>query len=178
MKNRAVFLDRDGVLNQDRWDYTYRPDDFVVLDGAPQALQRLKVAGYFLVVVTNQAGIAKGLYTDREVWHCHQLLQHACGGLLDALYFAPGHPSVSESLSRKPDSLMIERAAARFGLDLAASWLVGDTRRDAQAGRKAGVGRIIHITGREPIAPEADLAADGLLAASDLILGEEGSLER
>ncbi|SDL44100.1 D-glycero-D-manno-heptose 1,7-bisphosphate phosphatase [Catalinimonas alkaloidigena] len=170
MKNRAVFLDRDGVLNQDRWDYTYRPDDFVVLPGVPEALQQLKAAGYHLIVVTNQAGIAKGLYTAAEVRQCHAILQEACGHVLDALYFAPGHPSVSESLSRKPDSLMIERAAARFGVALAHSWLVGDTRRDAQAGHKAGVGHLIHIAGREPKGPEAHWETASLLEATALIL--------
>jgi D-glycero-D-manno-heptose 1,7-bisphosphate phosphatase len=149
-KRKAVFLDRDGVLNVERGDYTWRTEDFEVCAGVPQALQLLKEKGYLLIVVTNQAGITKGLYTKQAVLACHEKLQAACGHVLDALYMAPGHPSVSESLSRKPDSLMLERAMARFNVDPAASWLVGDQPRDVQAAVKCGIAAVLvgpHPTG-------------------------------
>src|SRR5687767_9623731 len=111
-KTKAIFLDRDGVLNAERGDYTYRLEEFEVLPGVPEALKLLKEHGYLLIVVTNQGGIAKGLYTKEEVFACHEKLQQACGHIIDALYYAPSHPSVSESLSRKPDSLMLEKAIA------------------------------------------------------------------
>src|SRR5688572_17454743 len=126
----CVFLDRDGVLNAERGDYTYRTEDFEIINGVPEALNLLKENGYLLIVITNQAGIAKGLYTKEQVFACHDKLQHACGNIIDALYFAPLHPTVSESLSRKPDSLMLEKAIAKFNIDPEKSWLVGDKKRD------------------------------------------------
>lgn len=149
IKNSCVFLDRDGVLNAERGDYTYRTEDFDVLPGVPEALQKLKAAGFLLIVVTNQAGIAKGLYTKENVLACHQKLQQACNNCLDALYFAPMHPSVSEALSRKPDSLMLEKAIAKFKIDPAASWLIGDRYRDLMAAQKAGVKAILVGEGEE-----------------------------
>jgi D-glycero-D-manno-heptose 1,7-bisphosphate phosphatase len=170
MLNKAIFLDRDGVLNQEMGDYVWQPEQFVVLPGVPESLARLKAAGYYLIVVTNQAGIAKGLYTAADVRACHQKLQLVCHGALDALYFAPGHPSVSESLRRKPDSLMLEQAMARFGLDAARCWLVGDRLRDLQAGAKVGVRGILvgeeEAAGFQPRVPDLVAATNLILAAA------------
>ncbi|ALI97916.1 D-glycero-alpha-D-manno-heptose-1,7-bisphosphate 7-phosphatase [Rufibacter tibetensis] len=140
---KAVFLDRDGVLNVERGDYTWRLQDFEVCQGVPEALALLKQQGFFLIVVTNQAGITKGLYSKEDVLACHEKLQASCGNSIDAIYMAPGHPSYSESLSRKPDSLMLERAIARFNLDPAKCWLVGDQPRDLQAAQKCGISGIL-----------------------------------
>ncbi|UYZ63481.1 D-glycero-alpha-D-manno-heptose-1,7-bisphosphate 7-phosphatase [Hymenobacter weizhouensis] len=165
--NKAVFLDRDGVLNREIGDYVWEPDKFIVLPGVPEALARLKQAGYYLIVVTNQAGIAKGLYTAANVQACHAKLQHACGDLLDALYYAPSHPSVSESLLRKPDSLMLEKALARFRLDPAQCWIVGDRLRDLEAGARVGVRGI--LVGHTEAGTQAPWAAD-LRAAAELVV--------
>jgi D-glycero-D-manno-heptose 1,7-bisphosphate phosphatase len=165
--NKAVFLDRDGVLNDEIGDYVWELDKFVVAAGVPEALARLKAAGYHLIVVTNQAGIAKGLYTSADVHACHDKLQRACQGRIDAFYFAPSHPSVSESLLRKPDSLMLEKAIARFHLDPAQCWMVGDRQRDIAAGIKAGVRGI--LVGETETTPYQPRVAD-LPAAVDLIL--------
>lgn len=171
-KNKCVFLDRDGVLNEERGDYTFKPEDFVVVPGVVEALQALKARGFLLVVVTNQGGIAQGLYGKADVLACHNKLQQACGHLIDYLYYAPAHPSVSASLARKPDSLMLERALARFHIDPARSWLVGDRLRDIAAARKVGVPAI--LVGEEETAPAgvpqlADLAAAAryILAAGE-----------
>ncbi|MFC6999071.1 D-glycero-alpha-D-manno-heptose-1,7-bisphosphate 7-phosphatase [Rufibacter roseus] len=142
-KNKAIFLDRDGVLNLERGDYTWRLSDFEVCPGVPEALAMLKKAGYYLIVVTNQAGVAKGIYSKSDVLACHEKLQRECGNLLDALYMAPGHPNFSESLARKPNSLMLEKAMARFNIDPAHSWLVGDKMRDVEAAFKVGVKSIL-----------------------------------
>src|SRR5688572_23291878 len=104
-KRACIFLDRDGVLNRERGEYTYLTEDFEVIPGVPEALKLLKEKGFLLIVITNQAGIAKELYNRQHVFACHRKLQHACDNVLDALYYAPLHPSVSESLARKPDSL-------------------------------------------------------------------------
>ena len=163
--HRAVFLDRDGVLNRDRVNYVYRRADLEVLPGVPEALGQLKAAGFRLIVITNQSGIAKGLYEAAAVHDIHAAIQEACGYVLDALYFAPGHPSRSESLSRKPGTLMIERAAARFGLHLPDCWLVGDADRDLRAGQRAGVGHLVRVDGR----PRADMDVRPHLWVRDLM---------
>ena len=167
--NKAVFLDRDGVLNEETGTYVWEPAKFTICDGVPESLARLKAAGYYLVVVTNQAGIAKGLYTATDVRACHAKLQSACGGILDALYFSDAHPSVSESILRKPASGMLEKAVARFGLDVARCWIVGDRLRDMQAGAALGV-RGILVGGQENAEGFAPYVAD-LRAAAALILG-------
>lgn len=159
--NRAIFLDRDGVLNEEMGDYVWTPARFRICPGVPASVARLKAAGYYLIVITNQAGIAKGLYTSADVLACHDILQQACSYQLDALYFAPSHPSVSESILRKPDSGMLEKAVARFQLDPARCWLVGDRARDLEAGARLGVPGI--LVG--PTEPVADLRA-----ATELIL--------
>ena len=142
-QQKCVFLDRDGVLNRERGEYTYKLDDFEVLAGVPEALRLLKDNGYLLIVVTNQAGIAKQLYKKEDVLACHNKLQDSCQSLVDAIYYAPGHPNYSESLSRKPDSLMLERAIAKYNIDPAQSWMVGDSLRDIEAAEKVGVNSIL-----------------------------------
>jgi D-glycero-D-manno-heptose 1,7-bisphosphate phosphatase len=168
--NKAVFLDRDGVLNEEIGDYVWEPAKFVVCPGVPESLARLKAAGYLLIVVTNQAGIAKQLYTATDVHACHAKLQAACHDAIDAFYFADSHPSVSESILRKPDSGMLEKAVAHFGLAVDQCWIVGDRLRDMAAGAKVGVRGILVGPGEEtPYAPHvADLraATDIILAAS------------
>jgi len=169
-KNKAIFLDRDGVLNEEMGDYVWTPDRFRVLPDVAASLARFKAAGYYLVVVTNQAGIAKGLYTRADVRACHELLQQAVGYQLDALYLAPSHPSVSASILRKPDSGMLEKAIARFQLNPAVCWLVGDRARDLEAAAKVGV-RGILVGHAEPVGDLHVPRAANLAAATDLILG-------
>ncbi|GHA77660.1 D-glycero-alpha-D-manno-heptose-1,7-bisphosphate 7-phosphatase [Pontibacter akesuensis] len=167
---KCVFLDRDGVLNRERGNYTYTLEDFEVLPRVPKALKLLKRNGYLLVVVTNQAGIAKGLYKGSDVAACHQKLQDSCEGLIDAIYYAPNHPDFSASLSRKPDSLMLEKAIAKYNLDPAASWMVGDSLRDLEAATKVGV-RGILVGDKYPPDTHAWQVQD-LWEASQFILAE------
>jgi D-glycero-D-manno-heptose 1,7-bisphosphate phosphatase len=167
-KNKAVFLDRDGVLNEEMGTYVWEPAKFLICPGVPESLARLKAAGYYLIVVTNQAGIAKKLYAAADVRACHAKLQAACNNALDALYFSDAHPSVSESILRKPDSGMLEKAVARFNLDVSQCWIVGDRLRDMQAGATLGVRGI--LVGQEEANGFAPHVAD-LRAATDIILG-------
>lgn len=169
--NKCVFLDRDGVLNEDRTDYVYRVEDMVIPSGVSEGLQMLKKAGYMLIVVTNQAGIAKGLYTRDDVMKCYDHLQNHCGNVLDDIYYCPHHPDyTSRSLLRKPDSLMLEKAIAKYNIDPEKSWMFGDTLRDMQAGRRAGV-RTVRIR-PEPLSQtqDDDQLAINLLEASRLVL--------
>lgn len=168
--NKCVFLDRDGVLNVDRTDYVYRVEDFIIPDGVVEGLRRLKEAGYMLIVITNQAGIAKGLYTRDDVMRCHTYLQEQCGNLIDDIYFSPHHPDFdTRSLTRKPESLLLEKAIAKYNIDVDNSWMIGDALRDMLAGRRVGV-RTVHVT-HAPTQPAAgDCTADSLLEASDCVL--------
>ncbi|MGK7397934.1 MAG: D-glycero-alpha-D-manno-heptose-1,7-bisphosphate 7-phosphatase [Candidatus Cyclobacteriaceae bacterium M3_2C_046] len=137
--NKCIFLDRDGVLNKEIGDYAYQLDHFIIEEGVPETLKSLKDAGYLLVVVTNQAGISRGLYTISQMKLCHQHLINSCRQIIDAIYFCPYHPSVTASLCRKPDSLMFEKAIARFNIDVAQSWMIGDSDRDMIPARKLGI---------------------------------------
>lgn len=171
--NKCIFLDRDGVLNEDRPDYVYRIDDFIIPDGVPQALQLLKDAGYLLIIITNQAGIARGLYTRDDVMNCYAYLQQQCGNLIDDIYYCPHHPKFdSESLMRKPGSLMIEKAMAKYDIQPDTSWMIGDALRDMQAGRRAGV-RTVRIA--QPTATDlldSERCASDLLEASHYVLSQ------
>src|SRR5580765_1510658 len=130
MSKKCVFLDRDGVLNEDDVNYTYRLMRFHIIPGIPEALYRLKEAGYVLVVVTNQSGIAQKIYTVRQMEICHVFLQEASEHVSDHIYFSPYHPSVTASLARKPGTLMFEKAIAKFDIYGTRSWMVGDRGRD------------------------------------------------
>lgn len=149
----CVFLDRDGVINRDRVNYAYRLEDFAILPRVPEALRRLKAAGYRLVIVTNQSGIAKAIYTRAQMQTCHDFMNMVTGHLIDGIYYAPYHPSVSESLTRKPNSLMFERAMARFDINPARSWMIGDKERDLVPALKLGIpGILVDETPQEAIA--------------------------
>jgi D-glycero-D-manno-heptose 1,7-bisphosphate phosphatase len=168
-KRKCVFLDRDGVLNEDRSDYLYRLEDLVIPDGVTEALQLLKNAGYLLIVITNQAGIAKGLYDPEAVYAIHQKMQEASGNALNDIYFSPYHPQYSgNSLSRKPGSLLLEKAIAKYDIDPDQSWMIGDRDRDMEAGQKVGL-KTIHIIPETEISA-GDFAAINLLAAARIIL--------
>jgi len=169
--NRCVFLDRDGVLNKDNPDYTYRVENFEILPGVVEAIRLLKDAGFILVVVTNQSGIAQRIYTEAQMKECHEYLQSACGNSIDHFYFCPHHPSVTASLARKPGTLMFEKAIAKFTIDVSASWMVGDRGRDIIPARELGIATIQIGHEIEPI-NKADHAVDNLLQASQLILSK------
>jgi len=169
--NRCVFLDRDGVLNKDNPDYTYRVEDFEILPGVIEAITSLKEAGYLIVVITNQSGIAQKIYTEAQMKECHAYLQAACGDRIDYFYFCPHHPSVTASLARKPGTLMFEKAIARFDIDVKTSWMVGDRGRDIIPARDLGIATIQVGHEIEPI-NRADFTVNHLLEAAQLILSK------
>jgi len=143
--NKAVFLDRDGVLNREHGDYTYHLEDFILND-IMDALLEFQRKGYLLIVITNQGGIAKGLYTHEQLNYLHLHLERALknnGITLTEIYYCPHHPDHSKCLCRKPDSLLLEKAMARFNIDASSSYFIGDHLRDEAAGKKAGVNTIL-----------------------------------
>lgn len=167
MASKCIFLDRDGVLNKDFVDYAYSLDKFIILDGVKEALRLLKDAGYLLVVITNQSGIAKGIYTREDMETCHRYLQDETGHLIDHIYFSPYHPDYSESLTRKPGSLMFEKAIAKFDVDVTQSWMIGDKKRDLIPAIKMGL-KTIQVDGHND--EIADYVTDNLLSAANYIL--------
>jgi D-glycero-D-manno-heptose 1,7-bisphosphate phosphatase len=143
--NKCVFLDRDGVINFDDTDYTYTLERFILIEGVVESLKKLKENGFHLVIITNQAGISKGMYTSKDVLLLHEVLQKECGNLIDELYYSPYHPSFSESIARKPDSLLFERAIAKFNISPEKSWMVGDRERDLVSASKAGIPNLVMV---------------------------------
>lgn len=128
--NKCIFLDRDGVINKDYVDYVWTVEKFEFLPGVLEAFKLFKDNGYLLIVITNQSGIVKGVYEEADVMVVHNHIQNASNNALDDIYFAPYHEKWTNSLSRKPNSLMIEKALAKYDIDPTQSWMIGDKKRD------------------------------------------------
>jgi len=168
--DKALFLDRDGVINIDV-GYIWRPEDFIFTDGVFEACRQARALDYHLVVVTNQAGIGRGLYSEEEF---QQLSEWMCARFADErvdiarVFHAPTHPEEGigiykrESIDRKPGPGMLLKAREALGLDLAASALVGDRETDIEAAISAGVGQKLLID--SPEAP-VDTKADAIVAS-------------
>ncbi len=146
----ALFLDRDGVINEEI-GYLHRFEDVRFVDGIVPLLQTAKQLGMFTCVVTNQAGIGRGLYTEEQFQHLMVQMRHALqeqGAVLDAVYHSPFHPEFGvgsyrqETNCRKPLPGMLLQAAMDHGLDLGRSAMVGDRCSDMAAGAAAGVPRL------------------------------------
>lgn len=169
----AIFLDRDNTLILNDGDLG-QPDKVRLVDGVPSGLAALREAGFSLVVVTNQAGVARGVFTEEDVDAVHQRIatlideQASRAGLIDRFYYCPYHPDGTlteyrrDHLWRKPHPGMILQAARDLGLDLTRSWVIGDQERDVQAGRSAGCRTVL-------VSKDAELIrkAGSTIAASD-----------
>lgn len=143
--NKAIFLDRDGVINFER-GYTHRLEDFKILPDLMEVLTLFQKNGYHLIIVSNQSGIAKGLYkqADVEVLHAYLLEEFKKNNIkISEVYYCVHHPDVSKCICRKPDSLFVEKGLARFNIDPKRSYFIGDKDRDAEAAEKAGVKGIL-----------------------------------
>jgi D-glycero-D-manno-heptose 1,7-bisphosphate phosphatase len=151
---RAVFIDRDGTINVEK-DYLYQPDEFEFIPGAERAIHLLNEAGFLVVVVTNQSGVARGYYTEEDVHllHRHIVAQlEQAGSRVDAWLYCPHHPEGRGSYAlpcrcRKPQPGMLLEAARRFDIDLESSIMIGDKLVDVEAGRAAGCRTILVRTG-------------------------------
>jgi D-glycero-D-manno-heptose 1,7-bisphosphate phosphatase len=139
---KAVFFDRDGIVNRELGDYIMQFHEFELHEPVVPFLKTLKEKGFLTIIITNQGGIAKGLYDHSLVDACHTFLQNFLspqGLAFDAIYYCPHHPQFGSCLCRKPEGLMIEKAIARFELDKSACFMVGDKMRDVEAARAAGI---------------------------------------
>jgi len=152
--SRAIFFDRDGTLNnnQDNY-YIWKPEDFKLNPGVIETLSELKERGYLMLVITNQGGVSKEEYSMDEVEEVHHhmcLLLEKEGIILDEIYICPHHQEKEACLCRKPLPLLVEKAIARFDIDKEGSWFVGDSERDMDAGKAAGLRTLL-------IEPNSDL---------------------
>lgn len=172
MKKKCVFLDRDGVINVDNVNYTYKVEEFKIIDGVIPALKLLKEAGYLLIIITNQSGIAKGIYKHEDVFKCHNYFDSQSGNLIDEYFYSPYHQTISESLSRKPGSLMFEKAIAKYNIDIEQSWMVGDRERDITPANKLNIPTIL-IEEFPNTETKATYKVDSLLEAAELILSKK-----
>lgn len=168
-KNKCIFLDRDGVLNKDYVDYVYTLERLEILPGTKEAISALKQAGYLVVVITNQSGIAKGIYTRDDMHKVHNEMRDIYDSHIDDFYYAPWHPVVSESLTRKPGSLMFEKAIAKYDIDPAVSWMIGDKDRDLVPAKKLGM-QTIQVGHTD--SATAGFKAANLKDAADIILNQ------
>ena len=154
--NKAFFLDRDGVINQD-YGYVYEPSKFVIIDGIVDVCKQAVAKNYLIFIVTNQSGIGRGYYTEEQFWEFMYVTENYFqkhGVAFTKVYFSPHHPEaqnpkylLGEEL-RKPNAGMILQAQKEFNVDLRNSILIGDKLSDIQAGLNAGIGRNILFNGK------------------------------
>lgn len=166
--SKAVFLDRDGVIN-DNTAHVNKPEDLKLYPGACGAIKQLNDAGYQVFVVTNQGGVGCGFMTEATLRQIHEKLEDdlaSCGARLTEIAACTHHPK-SGCECRKPKPGMITILAAKHGVDLTNSWLIGDMETDCQAGKAAGVGRTILLG---DVSEWADFTAANLVEAVAIIL--------
>ena len=182
-KNRAVFLDRDGTINIEK-GYLFRIEDFSFVPGAPQAIKLLKDAGFLVIVVTNQSGIARGYYSVRDVSLLHNYINAELarsGTTIDAFFICPHHPQgtverYAETCGcRKPLPGMLLTAAEEFSIDLGRSYIVGDKAADVAAGLQAGCRSLLVRTGYG--AEESAQVPAGVPSYADLLDAAEAIIE-
>ena len=143
---KAIFLDRDGIINTEIGNYVTSEPDFHINPSLIPFLKAMQAKGFQFVVISNQGGVAKNLYNHAFLDRIHQkVINLLCAEQIPLLeiYYCPHHPDFGKCICRKPDSLMVEKAIARFKLNAAASWFIGDAQRDMEAAAKAGVRGIL-----------------------------------
>ncbi len=183
--NRAVFLDRDGVLIEDVHLLTSK-DRIKILPGVAEALQKLKTFGFYLLVVTNQTVVSRGLCSEDDVNAINSYLNISLKEMIDCFYFCPHHPNADipnykvDCDCRKPKPGMLLQAAKDYDLQLTGCWMIGDRISDIVAGEQAGCKTIQVLSGEHSAAPiisaampeelpEADFSCSGLLQAAKII---------
>lgn len=191
-KRPAVFMDRDGTISEEI-GYVNHPSRYRVFPYAGEAVRLLNQSNYLAVLVTNQAGVARGYFTEDVIKAVHACLEKELAkndAHLDAIFYCAHHPNVGEAPyrqdcdCRKPKPGLITRAAAEFDIDLTRSWMIGDRYSDIELARNAGVRSAFVLSGyglgeweyqRSVWKTEPDLVANDLLEAVRLITGEENT---
>ncbi|MEN8212728.1 MAG: D-glycero-beta-D-manno-heptose 1,7-bisphosphate 7-phosphatase [Pseudomonadota bacterium] len=168
--NKAVFLDRDGVINIDS-GYVGKIEDFMFVDGIIPALLHAQQQGFLLIVVTNQSGIGRGFYTEEDfqrltAWMKSELARH--GVFVDAVFHCP-HTDADHCACRKPKAGLFLQAIDQYDVDCDNSWMVGDSERDIQAALAAGIGHTVLFDPDNNKATAAGLTITSLNELSTLL---------
>jgi D-glycero-D-manno-heptose 1,7-bisphosphate phosphatase len=145
-----VFLDRDGVLNEDSDDYIKSPSEFIMIPGSAEAVAKLNAGGHQVVIVTNQSGLGRGLFDENTLNMMHDKLRTAvgrAGGHLDAIFYCSDLPWEATE-RRKPGAGMLKEALAKFPMPISECVLIGDSLSDLQAAEALGIRRILVRTGK------------------------------
>lgn len=149
-ETRAIFLDRDGVVNKEV-GYLSTPDNLELIEGSIDALKILKEKGYLLIIITNQAGIARGYFTEKDVEKIHAKLTKILNDnnvILDDIFYCPHHPDFTGDCEcRKPKPGMIFKAKKKFNINLKKSFMIGDTLKDVETGKNAQCITVLVLTG-------------------------------
>jgi len=174
---RAAFLDRDGVINRKACEgkYVTRWEEMEVLPGVAKAIALLNQAGFRVIVVSNQRCVAKGLITVADLEALHRRLCEGlarAGARIDAIYYCP-HETELLCWCRKPQPGMLLDAALEYGIDLGASWLIGDSKADIEAGCNAGCKTALLAGRDDPVVEGPDIIATSLLEAVLRVLQRE-----
>ncbi|EHN70912.1 D-glycero-beta-D-manno-heptose 1,7-bisphosphate 7-phosphatase [Aliivibrio fischeri] len=171
MSKPAVFIDRDGVINVDR-GYVHKRDDFEYIDGVFEATKKLKEMGYLLVLVTNQSGIARGMFTEDQFEILTEWMDwnFADNGVdFDGIYYCPHHPEATVEKykeacdCRKPNPGMLVSAQRFLDIDMENSIMIGDKKEDMMAAQAAGVGTRILVRTGKPVTEEGEALATAVL---------------
>lgn len=188
--NKAVFLDRDGTVNEET-GYLADLSKLRLLPGAGAAIRRLNEAGFQIVLVTNQSGVARGYFPESLVHDAHALLCKMLkseGARIDAVYYCPHHPTAGNSPytvdcdCRKPKTGLIDRAVKELDIDRGHSYMAGDKWSDVELAQRAGVHAVLVTSGFAPDEPgnkrpervhDPDFIAPGLTEAAEWIIGRE-----
>lgn len=182
-KRPAVFLDRDGTINQEK-NYLFRAEDFEFIPGVPEAIKKLRKSGYLVIVVTNQSGVARGYFSLEDVTRLHEHMQNELskeGASIDAFYICPHHPEHGvgdfrkECDCRKGRPGLLFKASADLDIDLQKSFMIGDKVADIEAAENAGCQPILVLTGygqesRHQVDVTRTMVCEDLGAAVKMIL--------
>jgi D,D-heptose 1,7-bisphosphate phosphatase len=157
--NRAVFLDRDGVLNRKRDDYVKSVDEFVMLENVPEAIRLLNKSGFLTIIITNQSAVNRGYLSHEKLGQIHdfmnfQLKKYDCS--IDAIYYCPHTPNENCDC-RKPKPGLIRKAIEEHSIDINKSWLIGDSETDVMSGTQIGIKTIQIKTNSDLLKPVREI---------------------
>ncbi len=187
LPNRVVFLDRDGVINQDSPDFIKSWKEFFFIPGSIEAIRRLTGAGFDIIIITNQSGIGRKLFTLADLDDMHTNLKariEAENGCIKEIFFCPHRPD-ENCKCRKPLPEMVFKAQRKYNIDLSKAVMVGDSAKDIQCGRNAGVGKTILVQTGAPQSAldtlkqqgiQPDLVTANLFSASEWIIANAGNI--
>ncbi len=165
-KRPAVFLDRDGVLTEEK-GYVVSIENLSIFSYAAECVKTIHQKGYYAIVITNQSGVARGLFSEKNLWEMNDYLMQQIG--LDAVYYCPHHPEGTvmkyrkKCHCRKPQTGMLRAAQAKFDIDMQKSYMVGDRASDIMAGKNAGIKTILLESGYGTARLEKEIKPDYIL---------------